>query len=179
MVILVAVQQQDAGGRGLSCGRFRRVQLVQKIADVGLDPALGDRNGPVSALDAVGGKHTAENKDKQQDQCNYRISTGVVHKNVPLFFGYTTDKIIVPRIDANCNEKSLLRVRKREEMQKPMDWLYQGVLYDCRILVVSGSGSNHWFLPKRMMASPTSTVSKISGMASTGMFTQPWLPPLT
>ena len=51
--------------------------------------------------------------------------------------------------------------------------------YDCKILVVSGSGSNHLFLPNRMIASPTSTVSKIVGIASTGILTQPWLPPLT
>ena len=64
----------------------------------------------------------------------------------------------------------------------PEDSLFRGdfaSFYDCKILVVSGSGSNHLFLPKRMIASPTSTVSKIVGIASTGILTQPWLPPLT
>ena len=65
VVVLVAVQQQNAGGRVLGCGGLRRVQLVHEIADVGFNPSFRNGDGPVSALDAVGGEHAAENNGKQ------------------------------------------------------------------------------------------------------------------
>ena len=93
MVVLVAVQQQNAGRGVLGCGCLRCVQLVQEIADVGFNPSLGDRNGSVSALDTVSGKHTAENNGKQQNQRNGRVFSGVFHKIAPLYF------VAIPQIE--------------------------------------------------------------------------------
>ena len=65
VVVLVTVQQQNAGGRVLGRGGLWRVQLVHEIADVDFNPSFRNGDGPVSALDAVGGEHAAENNGKQ------------------------------------------------------------------------------------------------------------------
>ena len=86
MVVLVAVQQQNAGHRCFCRGCLRGVKLIQEIADVGFNPSLGDRNDSVSALVTVGGKHAAENDGKQQNQRNCRVFSGVFHKIALLCF---------------------------------------------------------------------------------------------
>lgn len=84
MVVLVAVQQQNVGGRGLGRGGLRRVQLVHEITDVGFNLSFRNGDGPVSALDAVSGEHAAEDDRKQQNQRKRRFFPGMFHHIAPL-----------------------------------------------------------------------------------------------
>lgn len=79
MAVLVAVQQQNAGGRGLGRGGLRCVQLVHEITDVGFNLSFRNGDGPVSALDAVSGEHAAEDDRKQQNQRKRRFFPGMFH----------------------------------------------------------------------------------------------------
>ena len=94
MVVLVAVQQQNAGGRGLGRGGLRCVQLVHEITDVGFDLSFRNGDGPVSALDVVSGEHAAEDNRKQQNQRKRRFFPGVFHHIAPLrFCGIATESV--------------------------------------------------------------------------------------
>lgn len=106
MVVLVAVQQQNAGGRGLGRGGLRRVQLVHEITDVGFNLSFRNGDGPVSALDAVSGEHAAEDDRKQQNQRKRRFFSGNVSSyRSSLILWYSHRISIVARASRKNNEK--------------------------------------------------------------------------
>ena len=68
MVILIAVQQQNAGSRILCRGGFWLIQLKGQIAYFGFNGAHGNGDVTVVGLNAVGDSHAAKQQQKQHQK---------------------------------------------------------------------------------------------------------------
>ena len=107
VVVLIPVQEQNAGGLAFRRCALRCIKLIEQVSNVGLDPAFGDIDAAAAGLDAVGGKHAAENSGEKHRKGDDRLGTVLLHDSLPLSInrGYTTYEKSIAHRDTLCKRQ--------------------------------------------------------------------------